>query len=43
MFGRKFVMIEKRNKLPNRPFEIYVVLPQRVVGVDEEGLGKQAS
>jgi len=37
------VMVEKRNEARNRPLEIDVVLPQRVVGVDEEGLGQAPS
>jgi hypothetical protein len=43
LFRRKLVMIEKRNETRDRPLKIYVVLPERVVGVDEEGLRGQAS
>ena len=38
LLGRKFVVIEKRNEARDGPLEINVVLPERVVGVDEEGL-----
>jgi hypothetical protein len=31
-------MIEERNELLDGPLEINIVLPERVVGVDEEGL-----
>jgi hypothetical protein len=34
-------MIEERNELLDGPLEINIVLPERVVGVDEEGLGIQ--
>jgi len=36
------VMIQKRDKAGNGPLEVDVVLPERIVGVDEEGLGRQA-
>jgi hypothetical protein len=36
-------VIEKRDKARNRPLKVNVVLPERVVGVDEESLGGQAS
>ena len=39
LLRRKFVMIQKRNKAGDGPLEIDVVLPQRVVGVDQESLG----
>src|SRR5260221_10857669 len=42
LLGRKLVMIEKRNEARNGPLEVDVVFPQRVVGVDEESLRKQA-
>jgi hypothetical protein len=32
-------MIEKRNERDNRPFEIDVVFPERVIGIDEQSLG----
>jgi len=32
-------VIEKRNELSDRPFEINVVFPQRVIGIDEQSLG----
>jgi hypothetical protein len=35
-------MIQKRDKASNGPLEVDVVLPERIVGVDEEGLGRQA-
>src|SRR5581483_11608147 len=35
---RAFAMIQKRNEISDRALEIDVVLPQRVVGVDQEGL-----
>src|SRR5258708_16889113 len=38
LFGRKFVMIEERNKASDRALEINIVLPQRVVCVDEKSL-----
>jgi hypothetical protein len=33
------VVIEKRNEMRDGPLEVNVVLPERVVGVDEERLG----
>jgi hypothetical protein len=36
-------MIQERNEAGDGALEIDVVLPERVVGVDEEGLGRQAS
>ena len=42
LLGRELVMIEKRDKARDGALEVDVVLPERVVGVDEEGLGKQA-
>ena len=32
------MVIEKRNEAGDRPLEVDVVLPERVVGVDQEGL-----
>jgi hypothetical protein len=32
-------MVEERNELGNRPFEIDVVFPERVIGIDEQSLG----
>ena len=43
LLGRKFVMIQKRDEARDRALEVDVVFPERVVGVDEEGLGGQAS
>ena len=42
LLGRELVMIEKRDEVRDGALEVDVVLPERVVGVDEEGLGKQA-
>jgi len=42
LLGGKLKMIEKRNKLRDGALEINVVLPKRVVGVDEKGLWEQA-
>ena len=39
LLGRKLVVIEKRNKADDGPLKINVVLPERVVGVDQQGLG----
>jgi hypothetical protein len=36
------MVIQKRNKARDGPLEVDIVLPQRVVGIDEEGLGVQA-
>src|SRR6202522_876097 len=41
LLRRKFVVIEKRNELDDRPLKINVVFPKRIVRVDEKGLGKQ--
>jgi hypothetical protein len=38
LLGGKLVMIEKRNKLRDGALKVNVILPERVVGVDEEGL-----
>jgi len=38
-FGREFVIIEERDEARDGAFEVDVVLPERVVGVDEEGWG----
>src|SRR5271169_557626 len=43
LLRRKFVVIEKRNEAGDRPLKINVVFPERIVRVDEKGLGKQAS
>ncbi len=40
LLGRELVMIEKRNEARDGALEVDVVLPERVVGVDEEGLGQ---
>jgi hypothetical protein len=32
-------VVEERNKFYNRPFEINVVFPERVIGIDEQSLG----
>jgi hypothetical protein len=42
LLGRELVVIEKRNKLRDGALEVNVVLPESVVGVDEEGLREQA-
>ena len=42
LLGRELVVIQKRDKARDRALEVDVVLPERVVGVDEEGLGRQA-
>jgi hypothetical protein len=34
-------MIEERNEARNRALEINVVFPERIVGVNEKGLGIQ--
>ncbi len=34
-------MIEERNEAGDGPLEVNIVLPESVVGVDEEGLGIQ--
>jgi hypothetical protein len=33
-------MIQKGNEIGNRPLEIDVVLPERVIGIDQERLAK---
>ena len=43
LLRREFVMVQKRDELGDGPLEVDIVLPERVVGVDEEGLGGQAS
>jgi hypothetical protein len=43
LLGRKFVMIEERNETRDGALEVNVVLPERVVGIDEESLAGQAS
>jgi hypothetical protein len=35
---RVFAMIEERNELCDRPFEVDVVFPERVIGIDEQNL-----
>jgi len=42
LLGRKFVVVEKGNKLGDRALKVDVVFPERIVGVDEKGLGEQA-
>src|ERR1700722_1112179 len=37
LLGRKLMMVKKRNEARDGAFKINIVLPQRVVGVDEEG------
>ena len=34
-----FAMVEERNELCDRPFEVDVVFPERVIGIDEQSLG----
>jgi hypothetical protein len=41
LFGRKLVVIEKRNKLGDRPLKVDVIFPERIVSVDEQSLGIQ--
>jgi hypothetical protein len=41
LLGRKFVVIQKRNELRDRPLEIDIVFPERIVGVNEKVLGMQ--
>jgi hypothetical protein len=43
LLWREFVVIQKRDETDDSPLEVNVVLPQRIVGVDEEGLGGQAA
>jgi hypothetical protein len=43
LIRREFVVIQERDKARDGALEIDIVLPKRVVGVDEEGLGRQAS
>ncbi len=42
LLGREFVMIQERNEEGDGALEVDVVFPECVVGVDEEGLGRQA-
>jgi hypothetical protein len=35
------VVIEKRNKLGDRPLKVDVIFPERIVSVDEQSLGIQ--
>ena len=37
--GRMLAMVEERNELRDRPLEINVVFPERVIGIDEQSLG----
>ena len=37
--GRVLTVIEKRNEIGDRPFEINIVFPERVIGIDEQSLG----
>ena len=39
LLGRKLVVIEKRNETRDGALEVNVVLPERIVGVDQQGLG----
>jgi hypothetical protein len=39
LFGREFVMIQEFDKARNGALEVDIVLPESVVGVDEESLG----
>src|SRR5258708_36546914 len=39
LLGRELVMIQKGNEASDGALEVDVVLPESVVGVDEEGLG----
>ncbi len=32
-------MVEERNELCDRPFEINVIFPERVIGIDKQRLG----
>ena len=43
LLGRELVMVEERNETGDGALEVDVVLPESVVGVDEESLGGQAS
>src|SRR5208282_2502486 len=36
---RVFAMVEERNELGDRSFEIDVVFPERIIGIDEQSLG----
>src|SRR5208283_3965762 len=36
---RVLAMVEERNELGDRPFEIDVIFPERVIGIDEQSLG----
>src|SRR5713226_4473263 len=38
-FGGVLAMIEERYELGDRPLEIDVVFPERVIGIDEQSLG----
>ena len=37
--GRALAVVEKRNELRDRPFEINVVFPESVISIDEQSLG----
>ena len=43
LIRREFVVIQERDKARDGALEIDIVLPKRVVGVDEEGLGGRAA
>ena len=43
LFRRELVMIQERNEARDGALEVDVVLPERVVGVDEEGLAPVGS
>jgi hypothetical protein len=40
LFRRELMMIQERDEPRDRPLEVNIVLPERVVGVDEESLGQ---
>jgi hypothetical protein len=42
LLGRKLVMIQERNKLRNGALKVNIIFPERIVGVDEQGLRQQA-
>ena len=37
--GRVLAVVEKRNEIGDRAFEIDVIFPQSVIGIDEQSLG----
>src|SRR5262245_9811748 len=38
LLGRVFLMVQERNEPCNRTLEIDIVLPERVIGIDEQSL-----